>query len=60
MGDMERAVQGEPVSSDRELRMNERWERSILEYKILLEDLWIWKMRVLGRTGGGLWEAKAS
>lgn len=28
-------VQGEPISSDRELRMNERWERSILEYKTL-------------------------
>ena len=28
-------VQGELISSDRELRMNERWERSILEYKTL-------------------------
>lgn len=38
MGDVEGAVcvQGEPVSSDRELRMNERWERHVLEYKTLL------------------------
>ena len=37
MGGMGRAVcvQGELISSDRELRMNERWERSILEYKTL-------------------------